>query len=338
MLPNPEVLKCYEKNNISITDLKKIKIKYDINFKFTKKGSLYYYVPEIKFFDYIVCFDLDWTLTYSMKHLYPKDPDDIHILPNRRKVLENLIKNGYNIVIFTNQFAKSENEKKKKVERVSNFLRKIKLPIAVFIATEKDGYRKPEIKAFQEYINITGVKAIKLYFIGDAIGRPQDFDDSDKKFASNIKATLLSPEELFPPSTLPEFKTHNQVIIFVGPPGSGKTSFYKKYLCPYNGSLSSHLHVNQDQLKTKQKVLSTLKMFLSTGKSIVIDSTNPDRSEYYKIIPKSYSILVLHFVRDGYGWNKLRGEDKKVPDIVYHLYYKKFIPFTEDENVVKVWY
>lgn len=126
----------------------------------------------------------------------------------------------------------------------------------------------------------------------------------------------------------------------VGPPGSGKTTFYRKYfknrrfLSDYN----DFLHVNQDQLKTKQKVLSTLKMFLSTGKSIVIDSTNPDRSEYYKLIKEPYTVTVLHFVRDGYGWNKLREGNKKVPDIVYHIYYKKFVPFGENENVYKIWF
>lgn len=324
---NPKLEECYSNMNISASDLKKVKIRYD-TFWFKRKQSLYYFHPKIRVFDHVVAFDLDWTLSYNERHLFPKETTDIQILPNRRKVLEDLIKNGYTVVIFTNQFGKN-------ADRVLTFLNKLKLPIFVYVATGKDSYRKPCIGMFTEFMHDIEIKINKLYFVGDALGRPQDFDDSDKKFAEKIGATILSPEEVFPPSKLPDLSPTGQVIIMVGPPGSGKTTFYRKYL---KNQRFDFLHVNQDQLKTKQKVLSTLKMFLSTGKSIVIDSTNPDRSEYYKLIKEPYTITVLHFVRDGYGWNKLREGNKKVPDIVYHIYYKKFVPFSEDENIYKIWF
>ena len=55
---------------------------------FNKHNTVFYYEPT----DYInsesvVAFDLDWTLTYNEKHLYPKEVDDIYIFPNRKKVL-----------------------------------------------------------------------------------------------------------------------------------------------------------------------------------------------------------------------------------------------------------
>lgn len=76
---------------------------------FKQHETVFYYEPsDYKKSDLIASFDLDWTLTYNEKHLYPKETDDIYIFPNRKQILEKLIEDGYNIVIFTNQFAKSK--------------------------------------------------------------------------------------------------------------------------------------------------------------------------------------------------------------------------------------
>ena len=72
------------------------------NISFSKKDSVFYHVPNIKPFSYIASFDLDWTLSYNERHLYPKNEDDIFIIPERREVLVKLIKRGYTLCIFTN--------------------------------------------------------------------------------------------------------------------------------------------------------------------------------------------------------------------------------------------
>ena len=63
---------------------------------------------------------------------------------------------------------------------------------------------------------------------------------------------------------------------------------------------------------------------IKTGRSIVIDGTNPsqeDREIFYKYaIDNNYKIKVLYFIKNGTGWNKLR--PKPIPNITYHIFLK----------------
>ena len=61
----------------------------------------------------------------------------------------------------------------------------------------------------------------------------------------------------------------------VGPPGSGKTEFVKKYILSHEHE-HEYVHINQDILKTKKKCLQITEDALTKNKSVVIDNTNPD--------------------------------------------------------------
>ena len=316
MIPNPTFINCINNIKNGQIVLEKLNIIYDKPITLKKYESVFYYEPNIKKFDYIAAFDLDWTLTYNEKHLFPSDIDDIKIFPNRRKKLENILKLGYNIVIFTNQSGKSKDEIEKKVERVKTFIKELKLPIFVYISTKKDNYRKPNIDMWNLFVKDRIIK--NIIFVGDALGRPQDFADSDKIFGQNIKANkIYSPEDFFGHAPIPLFKKYKEIVIFVGMPGSGKNTYYNKYL-------TDHIIIEQDILKTRPKVLKELDRSLQTGNSIVINSTNSlqkDRMEYYeKALKYNYNIKVLYFIINGAGFNKLR--EKPVSTIVYHKYFK----------------
>lgn len=299
---------------------------------FKQYETLFYYEPsDYKKSEFIASFDLDWTLTYNEKHLFPKEADDIHIFPNRKQILEKLIDDGYNIVVFTNQFAKTKKEKLKKVERVATFVSKLNLPVCVYISTEKDNYRKPDIGMWNLFKKDREIK--KVIFVADALGRPQDFSDSDKIFGEKINAEIKSPEDFFGNSEIPSFENEKELIVCVGMPGSGKSSY-----C--NNNLKNHIHIEQDKIGTRAKVMKELDKSFLTGKSIVIDSTNPSqesRLEYYEKAKKhNYNIKVLYFIVNGTGFNKLR--EKPVPDIVYHIYFKKLEPPTIENTCGKVIY
>lgn len=72
--------------------------------------------------------------------------------------------------------------------------------------------------------------------------------------------------------------TRLEIVLFVGPPASGKTTFYKKVFG------SSYAHINQDTLGTRAKCLKAVEQALAgTGpdaqpQSCVIDNTNRDRA------------------------------------------------------------
>lgn len=115
-------------------------------------------------------------------------------------------------------------------------------------------------------------------FVGDAGGRtvelkegsitPKDFSCSDRNLAHNIGIKYQSPEEFFlgekpraftrdfdlanfpfseqqDNDDIPFVKTNEKdIVLFVGPPGAGKSTFYWKHLKPLG-----YERVNQDTLK-----------------------------------------------------------------------------------------
>lgn len=333
---NDEFWSCIDSLSQGNEVLEEMNIDYDNDPKFKQSGTLFYHFPDVKYHPYIAAFDMDWTLTYSEQKLFPKDPDDIKIIPKRKEYLEKCFKSGYTLVLFTNQHTKSMKEKLKRVERVKTFLRLLGLPMIAIIATEKDQYRKPDIGMWQKLKH--RIPTVKYgFYCGDAAGNLGDFSDSDKEFALNIKntgenLTFYEPEELFSPTEIPSFNTHDkQMIILVGMPGSGKTKFYEENFEP-NG----YIHINQDIQKTKANVLRIIKDTIQKGKSLVIDATNPSqekREEYYALA-KGYKITVFYFIRDGRKGNEVRAESggRKVPIISYHIYFKNLDPPTSENT------
>lgn len=62
-----------------------------------------------------------------------------------------------------------------------------------------------------------------------------------------------------------------EIILFVGSPGAGKSTFYWRHLKPLG-----YERVNQDILKSKPKCFAAAKEWLGAGKSVAIDNTNAD--------------------------------------------------------------
>lgn len=272
----------------------------------------------------IAAFDLDWTLIRPIKGKFSKTPDDWALLPNVLNTLKAYKEAGYIIVIFTNQYSSNQTKllfNYEKVSLVTNKLLENNVIDIVLMATHKDEYRKPQIGMWtlvQQVFKNYEINKTQSFYCGDAAGRPQDFADSDLQFANNIGIKFYTPEQIFPNNkiTIPQ---NQSLFIFVGMPGSGKTTYYKNNL-----ESQGFIHINQDTLKTKAKVLKAIDQALSSGKSVAVDATNPTsskRAEYLKIASK-YSVpsLILYFVGNGQAFNKLR--DKPVPNIAYSVYYK----------------
>lgn len=265
----------------------------------------------------VIAFDLDWTLTHGEQHLYPRNVDDIHWLPRREHRLGKLHTKGYNFCIFTNQFARSAKERDVKLARVQTFIRSFPWPVAVYISLQKDEFRKPAGGMWKEFVSAYPDAHIVGY-CGDALGRPQDFSDSDRMFAERRGVTVIEPERMFKVK-LPKIETGKQMILFVGAPGCGKSTYYREHLEP-----KGYRWVNQDTLKTDVKVMKAVHAAMVDGVDVCIDRTNGPLAKrtifYDAAMTNGYTVIVIYFVRDGYGWNKIR--EKPVSTIVYHIFYK----------------
>lgn len=64
-----------------------------------------------------------------------------------------------------------------------------------------------------------------------------------------------------------------EAVIFVGIQGAGKSTFYKERF------FATHLRINLDMLKTRNREKQLLRMCIETGQPFVVDNTNPTRAE-----------------------------------------------------------
>ena len=235
--------------------------------------------------------------------------------------LDEYQKNNFIFAIFSNQNGIAlghikESEFKKKIDKL--FSEELKYPFVIICAENKDYYRKPSpgmLDIFKKYFNENlELDLNECIYVGDAAGRKKsktykrnDFSDSDLKFSINCQFKFFTPEEFFlnEKSDYPKIinKLHDydkntndhikydmspnfkEVIILIGSPGSGKSTFTENFLVP-----KGYVRINQDNLKTKEKVLKCLLHNINEGKKIVVDCTNPQkntRSEYINICKKN---------------------------------------------------
>ncbi len=284
-----------------------------------QRGSVYYFIGE-GMPSKAIAFDLDWTLTFGTRSLIPREPSDIHLLPGRLEKLTELSAKGWGFVIFTNQLVRSNKELPNRLKRMKRALDLLQVcsRCSIFISTKDDLNRKPNIGMYEMCKEL--LPNTKIYtYVGDAAGRPQDFSDSDLQFAKNARLRFLVPEKVFSEQTV-DFADEKNMVLLMGMPGSGKSTFYAKYLGP-----KEYIHINQDTLKTRAACLREAHKALEEEKNICIDNTNSvaaNRQEFIDLADEyGYTTQIVYLARDGYGWNKLR--EHPVPDIAYHMYFKK---------------
>ncbi|CAM0136906.1 unnamed protein product [Umbelopsis sp. WA50703] len=246
--------------------------------------------------------------------VFPKDETDwkwFHTSVPRK--LEGLHKQGYTIAILSNQNGLKSDMKIEGFKRkIRNILSQLSMPVMLIAALKKDVYRKPVTAMWDLLYEKVGsdIDLKDSYYVGDAAGRAEgwkgkarkDHSCGDRKFADNIGIKFYTPEEFFLNEEATEFtwgpfnpKTYSsegqlfspadtplipedqkiEVVVFVGSPAIGKSTFAQKYLVS-NGYEYVNQAIHQDTLKTKEKCVAACESALRAGKSVVIDNTNPD--------------------------------------------------------------
>ncbi|KAI5300896.1 hypothetical protein KEM55_004100 [Ascosphaera atra] len=167
----------------------------------------------------LAAFDLDSTLIETKSGAkFPTNGDDWQWWsPNVPLKLRELHDQGYLLAIITNQGAVVLKKKSKKSktdvsepksltnlkQRLTGVVKALELPMSIYAATAKDGFRKPGTGMWKELVGKqdldleNDLNHEQCFFVGDAAGRPQDHSNVDRELASNIGIPFKTPEEFF---------------------------------------------------------------------------------------------------------------------------------------------
>ena len=271
----------------------------------------------------LAIFDMDGTLinVKSGKKNPTGKSDWVWWHPSVPEKLREVKKNGYRVIIVTNQKGVSLGlvTLDELCSKIETFSQEIGIDMSCFKATHDDQYRKPNIGIWNHIKNTHNKSKIDIdqcYYVGDAAGRlaegkkKKDHSDADRYFAVNAGLKFYTPEEFFLgiPQVLPPVnqslfdilskhttlwkndkqytfdKDKKDMIFMVGPPGSGKSTMVNKYM-------KDHMRINHDSMKNINKCIKTIEDMMNSDHhvSVVIDNTNrsiQQRSVYMQIANK----------------------------------------------------
>jgi predicted kinase len=107
-----------------------------------------------------------------------------------------------------------------------------------------------------------------------------------------------------------------EAVLLIGVQASGKSSFAREKL------FDSHVRINLDMLRTRNRETRILDACLDAGQSFVIDNTNPTRQERARYIeaaqPKGFRIVGYYFqseIEASLRRNAAREAADRVPDV-----------------------
>ena len=173
------------------------KVEKEISGWIRPSSDLFIYIsPNLKSEGKIAAFDLDGTLIRPKVGEFARAVDDVVLMPKRLEKLNELIKSGHTIAIFTNQMARTEKEKTFKFNRVIHSIKLLNIPLILFMSSGDDKYRKPNIGMWESLLKmIFPIKS--AFYVGNSAGRPQDHSSADINFAKNASIPFHTPEEFF---------------------------------------------------------------------------------------------------------------------------------------------
>ncbi|KAL4714003.1 hypothetical protein ACJJTC_005634 [Scirpophaga incertulas] len=347
------------------------------------RGELYVFTPKgVKSSKKIAAFDMDGTLikTKSGK-VHPVDMNDWQIsFPSVAQKLKELLSQGYKLVILSNQAPIGRG--RVKIEdfklKIESIVDKVNVPIQVFLATGKTFYRKPATGMWKyllekENDNIA-IDIDDSLYCGDAAGRvanwapgkKKDHSMADKLLAENLGIKFYTPEQFFlghsiqnVPFSEPEFNPKKyksgpfnenlisddlEILVLVGFPGSGK-SFLSKQI--EKKSNFKYVSVCRDILGSWQKCAAEATKLLQRGKSVIVDSTNPDvesRGRWTALAKEKkvecrcakMTTSMAHSQHNNRFRELMKIKHVPVNDIVFHTYKNKFTEPSTKEGFKEV--
>ena len=123
------------------------------------------------------------------------------------------------------------------------------------------------------------------------------------------------------------------LVIFVGLPASGKSTYYFRHFA------DTHVHVSKDLLPRGGRQELLIEKALAAGRSVVVDNTNPSpdaRAPLVALGRKHGARIVGYFfevdVKTALARNRGREGKARVPDVALFVTKKKLVPPSYDEG------
>src|SRR5437868_5598269 len=131
------------------------------------------------------------------------------------------------------------------------------------------------------------------------------------------------------------------LVVLIGLPGSGKSSFHR---ARYAGT---HVHLSKDLLgsarRKDEKQMRLLEAALRSGRSVVVDNTNPRRADRAPLIEAAHrlgaiatGILVAAPVAECLRRHAAREGKARVPSVALYVAARKLQPPSREGGVHEV--
>lgn len=130
-----------------------------------------------------------------------------------------------------------------------------------------------------------------------------------------------------------------EVVILIGIQASGKSTFYKRNF------FKSHMHINLDMLKTRNRENIFIDACIRAKQSFVVDNTNPlieDRKKYINQAKEvGFKVIGYYFksnINDSVKRNGSRCGKECIPSKAIAATYNKLVIPTYEEGFDKLYY